>query len=82
LFKTPKIFVGGLPKELTIKEMKDYFNEFGTVVNCIIIPDKGNGGSNKGFGFVQFDDCGIVDIIMKNYFSIKIKGKWVECKKA
>lgn len=83
-FKTPKIFVGGLPKDLTLQELKDYFTTFGEVVNCIIIPNKNqdNENANRGFGFVQFSDCDVVETIMQNYFNIKIKGKWIECKKA
>jgi RNA recognition motif-containing protein len=83
-FKTPKIFVGGLPKDLTMNEFRDSFTMFGEVVDCILIPDKRDDAKSlsRGFGFIQFANCEVVDHIMKSYFNIKIKGKWVDLKKA
>lgn len=48
-----KIFVGGLPLELTNSEFKNYFSKFGQLSDCVIIRQKGNGRS-RGFGFVTY----------------------------
>lgn len=39
-FKTSKIFVGGLPPELTVDTLRDYFSRYGEVVDCVIVSDK------------------------------------------
>ena len=80
-FKTSKIFVGGLPRDLMREELDGYFSQFGEVVDCMIIPDK-NTKESRCFGFVQFYNCQSVDNVMKQYYDIKINGKWIECKKA
>lgn len=35
-----KIFIGGLPKELTLEEFKAYFEKFGEILDIAIICDK------------------------------------------
>lgn len=80
-FKTSKIFVGGLPSELTVDELRDYFMRYGEVVDCVIVSDKETKQS-RCFGFVQFTTCQAVEDVMRNYYNIIINRKWVECKKA
>lgn len=80
-FKTSKLFIGGLPKDLTVEEMKEYFSRFGQVIDCVIIPNKETKRS-RCFGFVQFTTCKAVEDVIANYYRIKLKGRWVECKKA
>lgn len=80
-FKTSKIFVGGLPTSLTVDALRDYFMEYGEVVDCVIVSDKETKKS-RGFGFVQFTTCQAVEDVMRNYYKIIIEDKWVECKKA
>lgn len=50
-FKTSKIFVGGLPLDLSIDGLKDYFMQFGEVADCVIVSDKDTKQS-RCFGFV------------------------------
>ena len=80
-FKTSKIFVGGLPSDLSKAALRDYFMQYGVVVDCVIVSDKETKQS-RCFGFVQFTTCQAVEKVMKNYYNIIIHGKWVECKKA
>ena len=47
-----KLFVGGLPWEVTDKELMDAFSKAGTVESAVILKDKLNGRS-RGFGFVE-----------------------------
>ncbi|TYI21500.1 hypothetical protein ES332_A06G041300v1 [Gossypium tomentosum] len=50
-----KVFVGGLPWETPTEEMRRYFEQFGEILEAVIITDKVTGKS-KGYGFVTFRD--------------------------
>ena len=49
----PRLYVGNLPYQLTIDELKEFFAGAGTVTDAAIITDRDSGRS-KGFGFVEF----------------------------
>ncbi|KAJ0237422.1 RRM domain-containing protein [Hirschfeldia incana] len=48
-----KVFVGGLAWETPTEEMRRYFEQFGEILEAVIITDKITGKS-KGYGFVTF----------------------------
>lgn len=48
-----KVFVGGLAWETQTDEMRKYFEQFGDILEAVIITDKITGKS-KGYGFVSF----------------------------
>lgn len=50
-----KIFVGGLAWETHTDVMRAYFEQFGDILEAVIITDK-NTGKSKGYGFVTFRD--------------------------
>ncbi|XP_011017519.1 PREDICTED: RNA-binding protein 38, partial [Populus euphratica] len=50
-----KVFVGGLAWETPTEEMRRYFEQFGEILEAVIIADK-NTGKSKGYGFVTFRD--------------------------
>ncbi|KAB2617063.1 RNA-binding protein 38 [Pyrus ussuriensis x Pyrus communis] len=50
-----KVFVGGLAWETPTDEMRRYFEQFGEILEAVIIADK-NTGKSKGYGFVTFRD--------------------------
>ncbi|KAF8406028.1 hypothetical protein HHK36_008108 [Tetracentron sinense] len=50
-----KVFVGGLAWETPTDEMRRYFEQFGEILEAVIIADK-NTGRSKGYGFVTFRD--------------------------
>ncbi|ONI35160.1 hypothetical protein PRUPE_1G519200 [Prunus persica] len=50
-----KVFVGGLAWETPTDEMRRYFQQFGEILEAVIIADK-NTGKSKGYGFVTFRD--------------------------
>ncbi|ONK74088.1 uncharacterized protein A4U43_C03F2650 [Asparagus officinalis] len=50
-----KVFVGGLAWETPTEEMRRYFEQFGEILEAVIITDK-NTGRSKGYGFVTFRD--------------------------
>ncbi len=47
-----KLFVGNLPYNTTDEQMKEFFQQAGTVVSAQVVVDKMTGRS-KGFGFVE-----------------------------
>ncbi len=49
----PRLYVGNLPYQLTVDELRDFFAGAGTVTDAAIITDRETGRS-KGFGFVEF----------------------------
>ena len=49
----PRLYVGNLPYQLTVDELKDFFMGAGNVTDAAIITDRDTGRS-KGFGFVEF----------------------------
>ncbi|KAJ7958994.1 RNA-binding protein [Quillaja saponaria] len=50
-----KLFVGGLAWETPTDEMHKYFEQFGEILEAVVITDK-NTGKSKGYGFVTFRD--------------------------
>ncbi|XP_010498704.1 PREDICTED: probable RNA-binding protein ARP1 [Camelina sativa] len=48
-----KVFVGGLAWETPTDEMRRHFDQFGEILEAVIITDKTTGKS-KGYGFVTF----------------------------
>ncbi|KAI3465142.1 hypothetical protein Pfo_021805 [Paulownia fortunei] len=50
-----KVFVGGLAWETPTDVMRSYFEQFGEILEAVIITDK-NTGKSKGYGFVTFRD--------------------------
>lgn len=47
-----KIFVGGLAWETKSDSLKRYFQQFGEILEAVVIADKSSGRS-KGYGFVN-----------------------------
>ena len=54
-----KVFVGGLAWETQSETMRRYFEQFGEILEAVVITDK-NTGRSKGYGFVSiywFQSC-------------------------
>ncbi|KAI0009947.1 RNA-binding domain-containing protein [Xylariaceae sp. FL0662B] len=77
--KTSKIFVGGVSQDTTEPEFKDYFAQFGRVVDATLMMDKDT-GRPRGFGFVTFESEAGVDACLSTH--LEIHGKPIEVKKA
>ncbi|KAK1393480.1 RNA-binding (RRM/RBD/RNP motifs) family protein [Heracleum sosnowskyi] len=50
-----KVFVGGLAWETRSETMRRYFEQFGDIIEAVVITDK-NTARSKGYGFVTFRD--------------------------
>jgi RNA-binding protein Musashi len=77
--KTSKIFVGGVSQETTDHEFREYFAQFGRVVDATLMMDKDT-GRPRGFGFVTFESEAGVDACLST--ELAIHGKPIEVKKA
>jgi RNA-binding protein Musashi len=58
-----KIFVGGLSWQTTNESLRQYFSQFGEVVECMVMKDQTTKRS-RGFGFVNFVDATSVDKVL------------------
>ncbi|KAL1976401.1 hypothetical protein VTN31DRAFT_2683 [Thermomyces dupontii] len=77
--KTSKIFVGGVSQEATEQDFKQFFMQFGRVVDATLMMDKDT-GRPRGFGFVTFDSEAAVEAALSR--PLEILGKPIEVKKA
>ncbi|CAI5458323.1 unnamed protein product [Closterium sp. Yama58-4] len=48
-----KVFVGGLPWQTTSDDLVEYFQQYGSVIEAVVVKDQATGRS-RGFGFVTF----------------------------
>lgn len=78
--KTAKIFVGGVGSDVNEEDFKNFFEQYGTVIDAQLMIDKDT-GRPRGFGFVTFDSDQAVERIVSEKFLI-LKGKPIEVKKA
>lgn len=60
------MFVSGI-KEQTEEDLREYFGQYGNILNIQIVTDKET-GQRKGFGFIEFDDSDSVDKAVCMYY--------------
>ncbi|KAF2108622.1 hypothetical protein BDV96DRAFT_503984, partial [Lophiotrema nucula] len=77
--RTSKIFVGGVSQEATEEDFRNFFKQFGRVVDATLMMDKDT-GRPRGFGFVTFDGDAAVDATLSG--PLQILGKAIEVKRA
>uniref|UniRef100_U5ENC5 Putative rna-binding protein musashi/mrna cleavage and polyadenylation factor i complex n=1 Tax=Corethrella appendiculata TaxID=1370023 RepID=U5ENC5_9DIPT len=76
----PKVFLGGLPPNITETDLRGFFNRYGNVMEVVIMYDQEKKKS-RGFGFLSFENDAAVDRATQDHF-VNISGKQVEIKKA
>ncbi|TYG89192.1 hypothetical protein ES288_A12G080100v1 [Gossypium darwinii] len=57
-----KIFVGRLPQEANVDDLRHYFGRFGRILDVYVPKDPKRSG-HRGFGFVTFAEDGVADRI-------------------
>ena len=77
--RTAKIFVGGVSQEATDADFREFFEQFGRVLDATLMMDKDT-GRPRGFGFVTFDSEAAVDRTLEG--PLAIHGKMIEVKRA
>lgn len=68
------IYVGNLHYELSEDQLREVFEEFGSVDSVKIITDKFSGKS-KGFGFVEMPDDSEANQAMEQLNDAQVKGR-------
>ncbi|CAF1052599.1 unnamed protein product, partial [Didymodactylos carnosus] len=58
-----KMFIGGLSWQTTPENLKTYFQQYGEVLECMIMKDAITKRS-RGFGFITFKDATAVDKVL------------------
>ncbi|XP_055373215.1 heterogeneous nuclear ribonucleoprotein 27C-like isoform X2 [Condylostylus longicornis] len=76
----PKVFLGGLPSNITETDLRLFFGRYGKVMEIVIMYDQEKKKS-RGFGFLSFQDEVSVERITNEHF-VNLNGKQVEIKKA
>ncbi|XP_060793547.1 heterogeneous nuclear ribonucleoproteins A1 homolog isoform X2 [Neoarius graeffei] len=75
-----KLFIGGLSFETTDDSLRSYFEQWGTLTDCVVMRDP-NSKRSRGFGFVTYSCVDEVDAAMKAR-PHKVDGRLVEPKRA
>lgn len=67
------MFIGGLNWETTDESLREYFEQFGQVTDCMVMRD-GATGRSRGFGFLTFADASSVSVVVskEHYLDGKI----------
>jgi len=76
-----KLLVRNLDRSTTEEELKDLFEEYGSVQSCTIVMDKVTGGS-KGFGFIEMPKMGEAKAAVKNVNGKTVGENAIRVKKA
>ena len=71
--------MGGVSQECTDSEFREFFEQFGRVLDATLMMDKET-GRPRGFGFVTFDSDAAVDRTLAQ--DLSIHDKWIEVKRA
>ncbi|XP_075898258.1 heterogeneous nuclear ribonucleoprotein A1-like [Nelusetta ayraudi] len=75
-----KLFIGGLSFETTDESLRDHFEQWGSLTDCVVMRDSLNKRS-RGFGFVTYSSVDEVDAAMTAR-PHKVDGRVVEPKRA
>jgi len=75
-----KLFIGGLDYRTTDESLKEYFEQYGEIVDVVVMKDPKTKRS-RGFGFVAFSQAYMVDEAQKHR-PHKIDGRSVDTKRA
>ena len=69
-----RLFVGGLPYNVTSAQLEELFAKVGTVTSSTVITDKFTGRS-KGFGFVDMDKDEEADKAIETLNNTEMEGR-------
>lgn len=72
--RATKLFIGGLAGSVTSESMREFFSQFGKVIDSTVMLDRETGRS-KGFGFVSFEDTNVQPFL--GFGNLQIDGKLV-----
>ncbi|KAI3841712.1 hypothetical protein MKX03_006856 [Papaver bracteatum] len=64
-----KIFVGRLPQEASVEDLRHYFGRFGRIIDVYVPKDPKRTG-HRGFGFVTFAEDGVAERVSRRTHEI------------
>ena len=64
-----KLFIGGISWETSEEKLRDYFGQYGDVLQAVVMKDKTT-GRPRGFGFVVFADPAVLDMVLQDKHTI------------
>lgn len=73
-----KVFVGGLAWETKSESLRSYFEQFGDIIEAVVITDKHTGRS-KGYGFVSFSSSSSLIMMISLVFCSDQYYCWTIC---
>ncbi|CAE7237753.1 unnamed protein product [Symbiodinium pilosum] len=80
-----KVFIGGLPQDVTTEALREYFGAYGPVADAVVMVDRRTRRS-RGFGFVRFANgpqgAQAAQAVLMDFADHWLGGKWVEVKPA
>lgn len=71
-----KLFVGSLSYDCTEEELKELFEQYGSVVSARIIMDRETGRS-RGFGFVEMSSNDEAETAMRQLDGNSVRGRTI-----
>ena len=75
------IYVGNLSYEVTERDLREIFEEFGSVEKANVITDRDTGRS-KGFGFIEMEDQAAAEKAIETLNGTSISGRNVTVNEA
>jgi len=72
--RATKLFIGGLAPTVTSESMREFFSQFGKVIDSTVMLDRETGRS-KGFGFVSFENTDVTPFL--GFGNLEIDNKLV-----
>uniref|UniRef100_A0A5K3ELX1 RRM domain-containing protein n=1 Tax=Mesocestoides corti TaxID=53468 RepID=A0A5K3ELX1_MESCO len=75
-----KLFVGGINHKTEEKSLREYFSQYGEIVDVVVMKDS-HTGRPRGFGFITFKDASAVDAA-QNARPHTLDGKEIDTKRA
>ncbi|KAF9076336.1 hypothetical protein BDP27DRAFT_1314284 [Rhodocollybia butyracea] len=77
--RAQKLFIGGLAATVTSESMREFFSQYGKVVDSNVMLDRETGNS-KGFGFLSIEGADVSSFL--GFGNLSIDGKLIDVKLA
>lgn len=78
--KKRKIFVGALHPNATDRDLRDFFQQFGSLISAKVIRSA-DPKKNRGFGFVIFENTDVLEYVLSLRGNLKLFGRTLDCKR-
>jgi RNA recognition motif-containing protein len=75
------LYVGNLPYRITEDQLREAFEEFGSVASCTIIKDRATGQS-KGFGFLEMPERSEAEVAISSMNGRDLMGRKINVNEA